>query len=198
VTPYSDIVILATHAIFTAYGFWLPNDPRGSWSQFVASWELMAFGRATTVHTRRSLARDQHDVALRLVAKAALKYRPVKFTGRQALSIAHGFATAVNDSKYVIYACSILPDHVHLVVKDHSRPVRRIVGHLKSQGTRQLRAEGQYAFASSTPWVQQCWIVYLDKPAEVRRAIRYVEENPVKERKRLQKWSFVTEYALPD
>jgi hypothetical protein len=30
-------MILAFHAIFGAYGFWLPNDPRGSWSDFVGS-----------------------------------------------------------------------------------------------------------------------------------------------------------------
>lgn len=25
------------HLIMTAYGFWLPNDPRGSWSEFVGA-----------------------------------------------------------------------------------------------------------------------------------------------------------------
>jgi hypothetical protein len=28
-------MILGYHVIFGAYGFWLPNDPRGSWSDFV-------------------------------------------------------------------------------------------------------------------------------------------------------------------
>lgn len=27
--------MLGAHVIFGAYGFWLPNDPRGSWSEFV-------------------------------------------------------------------------------------------------------------------------------------------------------------------
>jgi len=30
-------MVLGTHLILTAYGFWLPNDPRGSWSDFVGS-----------------------------------------------------------------------------------------------------------------------------------------------------------------
>lgn len=55
-------MILASHVIFGTYGFWLPNDPRGSWSDFVGSWELARFGRATKVTTRRSLAREPHDV----------------------------------------------------------------------------------------------------------------------------------------
>ncbi len=33
-------MIVAYHSIFCAYGFWLPNDPRGSWSDFVGAWEL--------------------------------------------------------------------------------------------------------------------------------------------------------------
>ena len=39
--------VLVAHVIITAYGFWLPNDPRGSWSDFVGAWELLRFGRAT-------------------------------------------------------------------------------------------------------------------------------------------------------
>jgi len=33
-------MLLANHSIFGMYGFWLPNDPRGSGSDYVASWEL--------------------------------------------------------------------------------------------------------------------------------------------------------------
>jgi hypothetical protein len=35
------------------------------------------------------------------------------------------------------------------------------------------------------------WKVYLDTEEEVRRAIAYVEENPLKEGKRRQRWGFV-------
>src|SRR5438034_5148372 len=41
-------MVLASHGIFTAYGFWLPNDPRGSWSDFVRSWELFLAGGFAT------------------------------------------------------------------------------------------------------------------------------------------------------
>jgi len=30
-------MVIAYHAIFSTYGFWLPNDPRGSWSEFKES-----------------------------------------------------------------------------------------------------------------------------------------------------------------
>ena len=46
-------MVIAYHLILSAYGFWLPNDERGSWSDFVRSYELYAFGPATKADTRR-------------------------------------------------------------------------------------------------------------------------------------------------
>jgi hypothetical protein len=42
-------MVLGSHVIFGTYGFWLPNDPRESWSDFVGSWKLAHFG---TTHMR--------------------------------------------------------------------------------------------------------------------------------------------------
>ncbi len=78
-------MVLAYHAIFGAYWFWLPNDPRGSWSDFVGSWELVRFGKATKTNSRVSVAGVTHDFHLRTEAKRALKHPPVQFSGRQAL-----------------------------------------------------------------------------------------------------------------
>src|SRR6188474_3471484 len=76
--------VLAYHLIITTYGFWLPNDPRGSWSDYVRAWELFLFGGpATRTQERRSLARDPHDVAKRLELKKHLAREPVVFTGLQ-------------------------------------------------------------------------------------------------------------------
>jgi hypothetical protein len=39
------------------------------------------------------------------------------------------------------------------------------------------------------------WKVFLDSDADFRRAIRYVELNPVREGKAVQRWEFVTDYV---
>ncbi|HUQ68642.1 MAG TPA: hypothetical protein VM165_03905, partial [Planctomycetaceae bacterium] len=77
-------MIIASHVIFGAYGFWLPNDPRGSWSDFVGAWELLRYGRATKTDVRASVAGAFHDQTRRLAAKKALKYPPVVFNALQA------------------------------------------------------------------------------------------------------------------
>jgi hypothetical protein len=38
------------------------------------------------------------------------------------------------------------------------------------------------------------WTVYLDTEDDMQRAINYVEQNPQKEGKPLQRWSFVLPY----
>lgn len=192
-------MVIAYHIIFTAYGFWLPNDPRGSWSDFVRAWELVFFGKATKTTERRSLARRSQDRAKRLAAKSVLRYSPVEFSGKQALSVAKGFVRAIRESGYTILACAILPTHVHLVVARHERLAERIIGHLKARATQQLIADGLHPFAKHRDsngrvpavWARRGWKVFLHTMEDVRRAIDYVEQNPVREGRPLQRWSFV-------
>src|SRR5436305_1488927 len=58
-------MIVGYHVIFGAYGFWLPNDPRGSWSTFVGAWDLFRYGPATATDERQSVAHRAHDRARR-------------------------------------------------------------------------------------------------------------------------------------
>jgi REP element-mobilizing transposase RayT len=195
-------MVLAHHAIFTAYGFWLPNDPRGSWSDYVRRWELLRFGEATKVTTHRSVAKRPHDFRLRMEAKNSLKYPAVCFTGRQALSIANGFQQAIDESGYVVHACSILPEHVHMVIARHERKAERIVGHFKARATQHLIADGLHPLSAfqeedgsyPSPWGRRGWPVFLDCSQRIRDAIIYVENNPLREGKPRQHWPFVIPY----
>lgn len=192
--------MLAFHGIFTAYGFWLPNDPRGSWSSWVASWELFrAGGKATSVRARTSVAGKKHDASARRAAKQALLRPPVTFSGIQARAIGRGFGTAVAKSGHVPLACSILPDHVHVVVRASRHKPTTVIGHLKREASLALLGESLHPFKGErrkdgtlpSCWAENSWRVYLDDMADVKRAIRYVEQNPLKEGKRQQTWSFV-------
>jgi REP element-mobilizing transposase RayT len=197
------MIVRAHHLVITAYGFWLPNDPRGSWSDWVRRWELLRFGKATKVTTRRSVAGRRHDFQLRQAAKKALRYPPVCFTGRQALAIGVGFRRAIEESGYVVYACSILPEHSHLVAARHVHKGELIIGHLKGRATQQLLSEGLHPLSAHrqwdgtipSPWARKGWPVFLYTDDDIRRAIRYVEDNPLKEGKRRQHWSFVVPFV---
>ncbi len=99
------------------------------------------------------------------------------------------------------WACAILPNHVHLVVGRPKMEVEQMVIQLKGAATRRMNEEGLHPFGGMpdhrgrTPkcFARGEWKVFLE-PHDVPRAIRYVEENPQKEGKPPQRWSFVVPF----
>lgn len=197
-------MVRAYHVIFSTYGFWLPNDPRGSGSDRVAALHLQQFGPATKVQTRRSVASECHNRVIRTEAKKSLKYPPVIFDGAQARAVARGFAQVLQEYEYPVYTCAILPEHVHLVIGRHTRSVERIVAHLKRGATLRLFEEDRHPLmryrgprgSVPSPWSKRTgWTVYLNDDQAVRQRIKYVQQNPLKEGKPRQRWSFVKPFA---
>jgi len=195
-------MVLGYHVIITTYGFWLPNDPRGSWSDFVRSWELRRFGPARKVNTRRSVASVQHDYRLRQEAKSALQYPEVHLSGIQAREVGRAIGDHSRENGLKVWACSILPEHLHLVLGRYRFKIEQVVNLLKGAATSRLAECGLHPLQQHRRsdgrlppmWTRREWKVFLDSVDDIEGAIRYVEENPVKEGKRRQRWSFVTPF----
>jgi REP element-mobilizing transposase RayT len=195
-------LILAHHAIFGAYGFWLPNDQRGSWSTEVWAPHLQPFGPATKTTERKSLARRPFDRTLRKEARAALLYRAVELNEAQRDAVALGFAHIIPTIDLHLLACAIMPDHVHLVTLNHRASIEQIVGYLKRAGTRKLNELDLHPLREfrkrdgsiPTPWVEHGWNRFVDEPRAVDDAIDYVNRNPMKIGLPRQKWSFVERF----
>jgi REP element-mobilizing transposase RayT len=171
----------------------------------VRAWELFrAGGPATKVTTRRSVASVPHDRATRLRVKKALASPPVTFNGHQAISIANGFQRMVDRSKYEVFACSILPEHVHMVLRRFRYHAETMVKLLKAEATTELIRDGRHPLAACpqpdgtlpSPWAHKCWKVFLNSDNDIVRAIQYVEQNPIKDGKRPQRWPFVIPYSV--
>jgi REP element-mobilizing transposase RayT len=188
------------HAIWGGYGFWLPNDPRGSWSDFVYSWELLRYGEA-----QKRIERDVDAEELKRWKQTVtplLEYPPVTFNGRQALEVARGIGGFVTRNHLAIHAFSILPEHLHIVFGRLRYKIEIACNLLKGAATRQidqadLHPLAEYRFDNGklpSMWASKQWIHYLDSEEAVLNAIRYVENNPVKEGKKKQTWSFVTPF----
>jgi REP element-mobilizing transposase RayT len=132
----------------------------------------------------------------------------VRFTGLQARAVGRGFARYVGRSGLAVWGCAILPDHVHLVVEPPGMKIEQLAIQLKGSASRQLELERIHpliAYREPGQRIPQCWVrgqwkVYLDVD-DIPRAIAYVENNPVKDGKPRQHWSFVSPYeppSLPD
>lgn len=193
-------MVIASHVIFGAYGFWLPNDPRGSWSEFVGSWELHRYGGpATKVHTRESLAGKVHDRTARFAVKEKLKYPAVAFGEHQRQAVAEGFSRFAGKNRLRILACAILAEHVHLVIARHRYKVEQAVLLLKGAASRTLEEQGVHPMAKfprrkgrlASCWARGEWKVFLEDETGIARAVAYVEANPAKEGLAPQTWGFV-------
>ena len=206
--------VVAYHIVFGCYGFWLPNDPRGSGSRYVASGALYrAGGKATRVEDRRrSRAGRPHDAADRERAKAALSRPAVRFEGHQALAAAKGIEHAAVRDDLTLWALAVMPDHTHLVLARRggagrgARTAEAVTARLKAAAAARLRIEGRHPYADQpdrrgrlpTVWQEKQWVVFLRTPRRVRGAIRYVRRNPLKDGLPEQCWRFIDRCDLDD
>lgn len=192
-------MIIAYHLIWGAYGFWLPNDPRGSWSDAVWAENLRPMGPARTVRSRQSLAHRPHDRVQRIQGKEHLTYPAVRFDEDQRAAIGHGFGRIVRDMVWRARACAVMSDHVHVVVDRSIMPAEEMRDYFKRAATRELNRRGLHPQAGLTlpsgrtpsPWGEGGWVVYLDTVEMMERSVAYVRQNPTAAGLAVQDWDWV-------
>ena len=185
-------IVIAHHLIWTAQGWWLPNDPRGSSSNTIASDLLADLG---ALHYGRKVVQPASKEIRAFYRKAAplLKFPLMRLGSAEVECAAEAFAACVEDNQYTCYACAILPDHVHVLIRKHKHKAERMIANLQEASRLRLRTLGLRS-RDHPVWGGPGWKVFLDHPDGVRRSIRYVEENAPTQRMPRQPWAFVREY----
>src|SRR4051794_17926110 len=102
-------VVVGYHLVWTAYGWWLPNDPRGSSSHEVL---IEAIARLGELHHGRKAVqpsaaelRDFHQQARQVLA-----YPVLTFDEEDIAIIAQSFHETITERRYTCYACAIMPE----------------------------------------------------------------------------------------
>jgi len=172
-------MIIAYHVIFTTYGTWLPNDPRGSYSKEIYNQDLgeIKYGRQAPPPKNQILkfysqAVPKLDRGVYLISDYT---RPV---------IADAFAKVVKRLNIEVPACSIMNDHVHILILRSGYSIEYLVNQLKGAATKALNL-------NDSPWTRGFWKVFIDGEETLKIAIKYVNNNPVKSGLSPQIWSFV-------
>jgi hypothetical protein len=185
-------IVIAHHLMWTAYGHWLPNDPRGSTSKSIAC-DLIAKlgelhrGRCKIQPTSAVLKDFQHR------ASKALKFPLLSFAPCDFSIIAQGLSTTITDNKYTCYACAVLEDHVHILIRKHKYLAEEMIEHFQQSSREQVITQ-HLRLPDHPVWTTGGWKVFLFHPEEVRRTIHYIRRNPVKMGLPPQRWPFVIEY----
>jgi REP element-mobilizing transposase RayT len=185
-------LVIAHHLVWTGYGWWMPNDPRGSMSHKVASDVIAELGE---LHYGRRKVQPPAEVIREFHHRAedVLTFPLLEFARREVEMIAESFSETITEHRYTCYACAIMPDHVHLLIRKHKHKAEQMIAFFQQKSRLRLRTS-----AARTPdhpiWGGPGWKAFLDHPDAVRRTIRYIEDNPCKLRLPRQQWPFVTPY----
>lgn len=186
-------LVIGYHLIWTAYGTWLPNDPRGSGSRFVVNDVLNELGELH--YGRKKVQPESREIQV-FYEKAAplLKYPVFAFGPEEIQAISQSFETCITENKYTCYACAIMPDHVHILIRKHRDQAEDMMGNLRNSSLLALTERG-FGGMGHPVWTGGLgWKVFLDHPDEIRRTIRYIQNNPIKGGLGPQVWEFVKEY----
>ena len=124
-------IVIAYHLIWTVYGWWLPNDPRGSTSTHINSDMIAAlgdlhFGRKKMQPAGRAV-REFYEKAARLLRHPLLEVRD-----RAVQIMAETVARVIAEQAYTCYACAIMPDHVHILIRKHRHSAEEMIETLQN------------------------------------------------------------------
>lgn len=189
-------MIIGFHLAWTCYGHWFPNDPRGSWSDEVwkpALLELRRLDDERKVTRPRPVQPGEMRRFLN-AARTRLKWDVVWLNDSEIKTASEAFAEVVEAVRLEMYACAIMPNHVHVVVGRHAESYERMVSRLKARSSQRVREARGIATANRRTdrvpiWTEGYWVRYIDNAEQMERVIDYVNRNPGPDRP--QRWSFV-------
>ena len=186
-------IVIAHHLIWTVYGWWLPNDPRGSTSRTIASDRIADLG---DVHFgRKKVQPASRDVrAFYERAAMTLKHPLLEVRGDAGGIVAAAFGDVIDRERYTCYACAIMPDHVHILIRKHKHTIEQMIDLLQNAG-RWALIDAHLWPGDHPVWTGGGgWKVFLEHPDDVQRTIPYIEKNPIKIGLPRQVWPFVVPY----
>lgn len=185
-------MVLAYHLVWTAYGWWLPNDPRGSMSHEIRNDVLRELGEIH--YGRKKLQPASRDIrAFYERAKELLQHALLTFTIEELAAVADAFAGVISTNRYTCYAAAVMPDHVHLVIRKHRDQAEDMISRSHAASREAIRLLGQRQ-PDHPVWGGPGWKVFLDSPDDITRTIHYVRDNPLKAGRAAQSWDFVAPY----
>lgn len=126
-------------------------------------------------------------------ARLALKHELLTFSSEAVAVIAGAFAAVVAERKYTCYACAIMPDHVHVLIRRHRDKSEEMIAQLQAASSERLIESGARN-ARHPVWGGPGWKRFLNTRGDIVRVIEYIRNNPIQAGLPEQTWGFVTPY----
>ena len=157
----SNPIVIAHHLIFSAYGWWLPNDPRGSSSYKIRNHRLAELGALH--HGRKKVQPAGWTIRefYREAASGYLKHALLTFSEHDVREIGDAFRDVIEEQTYTCWACVVMPDHVHLLIRKHKHKAEEMIENFQTHSRLRLRALGSRK-PNHPVWGGPGWKVFLD------------------------------------
>jgi hypothetical protein len=188
----SEIMVAGFHLIWTAYGWWLPNDPRGSSSHEIRVEQIADLG---PLHQGRKAVQPPSRVIREFYdeARSVLKHPLLTFGPNDLTIIAGAFRKVILDQRYTCYGCSIMREHVHALIRKHKHHAETMIANLQA-GSRAALIQAGRRSSDHPVWGGPGWKVFQYTQADMRRIVDYIRGNPRKHGLPDQIWDFVKQY----
>jgi REP element-mobilizing transposase RayT len=185
-------VIIASHQILNGYGHWLGNDPRGSGSTELRNPKLEELG---PIHFGRKRIQPRRDELREFYRKAEplLKHETLWFDEQKRRAIAEAVSRVIAERKYTVWACAVMRDHLHLLVRSH-RNRSEVIWDVFATATCRAICSFSDVDPNHPVWSTRPYEVFCYTPDDVRRDVDYIRKNPAKSGLAPQEWEFVTPY----
>ena len=187
-----NTMVAAHHLIWTIYGAWLPNDPRGSSSTEIRADILKELGE---IHYGRKKIQPNSAVIRRFYQKAEpkLKHEVLPLSEEDLVIVAESFAHTIKARNYTCYGCAIMPDHVHLCIRKHRDKAEEMIAFFQDDSWQRIHEAKRWPNGHPI-WGGPGWKVFLDSREDIERTIRYIRRNPIKAGLAEQVFEFVQDY----
>jgi len=171
-------VVIAHHLVLTGYGHWLPNDPRGSMSE--ATWCPDLAELAESHYGRKRVQPSVGELrAFYQQAQKRLARPTLWWDARERVELVRAFSDAVTRERLTCYACAVLRNHAHLLVRRHRLKAEDMIALLKDAGRWRLR-EADLAPADHPVFSADSCHVFKSTPQLVRGCVQYIHDNYTK------------------
>ena len=153
---------------WTTYAQWLPGSEMG----FVSN----KFGDGET-ERKNNVVGTPYDVdypELKQLSASLVKGEPVLLSYQKAKALKEQFEQTAAIRNWTIVACSIMTNHIHLLVGVHGDPKpEKILGDFKSYGSRKLKSLYPTP-KSGTWWTASGSTRKIDTEQSFKRCIEYI------------------------
>lgn len=185
-------MVVGYHLIWTVYGWWLPNDPRGSSSHEIRVERIADLGE---LHPGRKLVQPLRAELARFYekARAVLQHELLTFTDEEIPFIGEVIGAVVRERGYTCYACAVLPEHVHMLIRRHRDHAEAMIAGFQDATRLALHETGRRPVTHPV-WGGPGWKVFLNTRDDFIRIEDYIRKNPIKAGRPAQHWNFVKQY----